>query len=516
LTQLQSENPHEIEINFSNVQGNILRGFNKDHVRFIFFNIEDVKKARDWFSQLVEQKRIPSTADLIESAKKMKERWEYEPNFKPRETWIHVAFTSFGIIKFGLELPPSHKAYGFKHLPEGGPTDPNEPTDKEDPEIFLEDAAAVVDNDDPFNAGMKNRSGLLGDTDKDDPANWIEPFNKKYDLIEGVIRIDADETEDVNKTTVELISESTARGITSLGLQIGDAVLNRHGKHIEHFGFRDGVSQPLFEGIDDDEIAKRKIEVDIHDPKKFVLFGLEGNREWANDGSFMVIRRLSQDFAGFWEFMSTNGSKFGLTPTGLAARFVGRWPSGAPLAKFQNGDPLLPKEFDDNDFKFFENKEESGTAHLELDDKEGNHTPRFAHIRKVYPRDDGLSDNAEVNDKFADIHRIIRRGIAFGPLFEDIPDAERGLVFVCHQIDLEQQFEFIQKKLANDPKFPKTDPRAPNGHGVDAIIGKHHDTGFDNLLQDGNFKKISGFKQWITTTGGQYFFSPSISALKSL
>jgi hypothetical protein len=56
----------------------------------------------------------------------------------------------------------------------------------------------------------------------------------------------------------------------------------------------------------------------------------------------------------------------------------------------------------------------------------------------------------------------------------------------------------------------------PEGHGVDAIMGKHHDRGFVNLLQNGTFKRITGFKQWVTTTGGQYFFSPSISALKNL
>ena len=68
LTQAQPEQPKkeeqpdpETQRLFSNVQGNILRGFNKDHVRFIFFNIEDVQKASDWFRELVEQKKIPST-----------------------------------------------------------------------------------------------------------------------------------------------------------------------------------------------------------------------------------------------------------------------------------------------------------------------------------------------------------------------------------------------------------------------------------------------------------------------
>jgi Dyp-type peroxidase family len=407
-------------------------------------------------------------------------------------------------------------------LPEGGPYDPNDPIDQSDPEIFLSDGNAVVDENDPFNEGMIKRNTILGDIEKDDPKNWIEPFLRKHDLIDGVVRVDADELEDVNKTTVDLISEATAMGITCIGLQIGEAILNRHGKHVEYFGFRDGISQPLFEGIDDEEIAKRRIDVDVNDPKKFVLFGLDGNKAWANNGSFMVIRRLSQDYARFWEFMNANSPVFGLTPTGLAAKFIGRWPSGAPLAKFQDDDPVLHDEFDDNDFKYFNNEEEKygpdgkKIKHPELDDNEGKNTPRFAHIRKVYPKDDGMSTNPKVNEKFSDIHRIISRGIAFGSRFDDDPDAERGLMFVCHQIDLEQQFEFIQKNWANNPNFPLKDNRVPEGHGVDAIMGKHHDRGFVNLLQNGTFKRITGFKQWVTTTGGQYFFSPSISALKNL
>ena len=41
------------------VQGNILKGFNKDHVRFIFFNIVDAHKAANLFRELVNSKKIP-------------------------------------------------------------------------------------------------------------------------------------------------------------------------------------------------------------------------------------------------------------------------------------------------------------------------------------------------------------------------------------------------------------------------------------------------------------------------
>ena len=528
----------------SNIQGNILKGFNKDHVRYIFFNIDDVDKARDWFRELVEAERIPSTQNLIDAAANMKKMWDHQPDFKPRETWIHVAFSVEGIKKFGLELPPSHNAYEFG--------DPNFGGDPE--KIFLKDPDVVIDDTDPFNKGMAGRNTQLGDTGDDAPTKWIEPFNHKLNLIDGLLRIDSDEAEDADQTTVDLLVESTERGITSLGLQKGTAVLNSHGKGTEHFGFRDGVSQPLFEGIDEDTFKNRKIEKDTHDPKKFVIFGLTGNREWANDGSFMVFRRLSQDFSAFWKFMEDKSPDLGLSPVALAAKFVGRWRSGAPLAKFPNGDPNLPDEFDDNDFVYLENKEEdSGTAHPELDDPRGEHTPRFAHIRKVYPRDDGLSDDPEQNDISSDHHRVLRRGIPYGPIFANDPDAERGLLFACYQIDLEQQFEFIQTKWANNPNFPRKDDQPPDKttnpsptplpHGPDLIIGKHHGTGFVSLAhqdppgQEGptpqhnlKFTKIDGqteaeqtnptnpigFKQWVATTGGGYFFSPSISALKKL
>jgi deferrochelatase/peroxidase EfeB len=57
--------------------------------------------------------------------------------------------------------------------------------------------------------------------------------------------------------------------------------------------------------------------------------------------------------------------------------------SGSPLAKFPHGDPDLPSRFDDN------------KGYRRLNDPRGEKTPRFAHIRKVYPRDDGMSDDPE-------------------------------------------------------------------------------------------------------------------------
>ena len=133
------------------------------------------------------------------------------------------------------------------------------------------------------------------------------------------------------------------------------------------------------------------------------------------DGSFQVLRRLVQDVPGWWAQMrqaaahNVEGGE-----DRLAAKAVGRWRSGTPLAAAPNTDnPSAHAGSDDNDFEYD-------------DDPQGLKTPRFAHIRKTYPRDDQFQD---------DQHRIMRRGIPFGRHFDPAlgrghgQDAERGLLY---------------------------------------------------------------------------------------
>ena len=298
-----------------NIQGNILRGFNKDHSRLIFFRIEDVDKTRELLFELVDARKIPSTQDLLDAAAQMKERWNKEPNFKPRETWIHAAFSSKGIVKFGLELPPSVGAYVY--------TDGTKPDGTTPERVISLQNGSAADPNDPYKVGMHVRATDLGDTGNDGPDTWLKPFRPgsggEFPPIDGLLRVDSDEPEDADKATVDLIVESTQRGIIVEGLQKGTGIFNVHGKQIEHFGFRDGVSQPLIRDLDDEEIQNRQVNKDDHSWKKFVLFDLTGNRQWANDGSFMVFRRLNQDFAGFWQFMNLKSQEFGLTPASFAS-----------------------------------------------------------------------------------------------------------------------------------------------------------------------------------------------------
>jgi deferrochelatase/peroxidase EfeB len=117
-------------------------------------------------------------------------------------------------------------------------------------------------------------------------------------------------------------------------------------------------------------------------------------------------------------------------------------------------------------------------------------------------------------------HRIMRRGIAYGAPYDpgaptgsaqagdvEFPD-DRGLLFLCYQHSLENQFEFLQKFWVNNPNFPKP------ADGQDPIIAQLAEP--RSFSAPGVSPTPLSVKQFVTNTGGEYFFSPSISALEKL
>ena len=274
----------------------------------------------------------------------------------------------------------------------------------------------------------------------------------------------------------------------------------------EHFGFLDGISQPGLRGRISDDLRDvltfredpgsqdhGKPGQDLIWPGEFV-FGYPGQDledadrkgpnslqpnghrvapQWAEDGSFLVIRRLRQDVPAFREFVAAEAEKRGLTPEEFAAKVIGRFPSGAPIV-------LTPRE--DIELGADENKNNNFEFHSEPDevvpgaDDHGLKCPFAGHIRKVYPRNDRdrfVPDNGEAD---AQKHRVIRRGIPLElPILEPSPGGddklERGLLFLAYQTSIENQFEHIQKRFANnvEPDPATGEMRA----GFDLVIGQN-------------------------------------------
>lgn len=144
------------------------------------------------------------------------------------------------------------------------------------------------------------------------------------------------------------------------------------------------------------------------------------------------------------------------------------------------------------------------------DDPDGTNVPRGSHIRKMNPRKDVLPDG-DTSDK----HRMVRRGITYGPEFtpgepaygQTVPDTQdRGLLFINFQSSIARTFEFVQSNWANREDFQQP------GDGKDPIISQDATEGPFNVPGHG----LVTFTRWVTTVGGGYFFAPSLSGLRVL
>ncbi len=325
----------------------------------------------------------------------------------------------------------------------------------------------------------------------------------------------------------------------------------------EHFGYLDGVSQPGVRGITAraDPLTRPNQGLPGQEllwPGMFV-FGyptqagpttppaapladefapapprpLPAHFEWMKDGSLMVFRRLNQRVPEFHAFSASQGAALGADPTLLEARMVGRWKSGAPLeiTPLQD-DPRLAQDADENnDFTF-------------SSDVFQRACPYAAHIRKVNPRDDFDTPASGVTDANAHasvlIRRIMRAGIAFGPEVSQAETIartttqERGLLFVCYQTSINDQFEFVQTAWANNPDFIFNKTR-PDGKthvtpGFDPLIGRNlpkagtartSDEPVPNFPTGNARTTLEMQEDFVVPTGGSYAFVPSIGALRT-
>jgi Dyp-type peroxidase family len=261
---------------------------------------------------------------------------------------------------------------------------------------------------------------------------------------------------------------------------------------------------------------------------------------WSRNGSYLVYRRLRQDVAGFWSFIAREAkalrSQDGFsdwTDDRLAAAIVGRWKSGAPLVRApdEDNEALGTDRLANNSFGYataagtltLVNGQTSGGGWPQaVADPIGVVCPQAAHIRKVNSR-------ATANDMGASRasleRRILRRGLPYGqrlptPTDRDPADGDRGLLFVSYQASIERQFEFLNTRWMGSP----TNPRCPGGH--DMLVGQNGRPGQNrqrHCLVLGEAigsstlatASIVADDEFVIPTGGGYFFSPSISALRN-
>jgi Dyp-type peroxidase family len=350
-----------------------------------------------------------------------------------------------------------------------------------------------------FRAGMASRAELLGDEGESSPARWhfggpAKPVHALVSVYSG-----SDQTADER---LRRVRASLAGVALECYLQTGR--LLPEGR--EHFGYRDGIGQP---GIAGAGLPSVPGQPDVLAGEFFLGYRNESGEipnlnpaELGSNGTFLVFRKLYQDVAAFRTFLREQARRIRGNDSRddiewLAARLVGRWRSGAPLAAFpDHDDPDVWKNpARANDFDYSE-------------DRVGLEVPIGSHIRRANPRD-GLP-----GANFIPAHRLLRRGIPYGASLSEASETndfqDRGLMFIALNTDLERQFEFVQGQWLQSGTF------APglSSPDQDPLVGaQNRPNGRFTLRANGHPINIFHLPRFVQMRGGDYFFVPSCSAL---
>ncbi|MDA0261600.1 MAG: Dyp-type peroxidase, partial [Proteobacteria bacterium] len=371
------------------------------------------------------------------------------------------------------------------------------------------DDNTLVSFPEPFRQGMAARASKLGDTGESAPENWDGRLGSRD--IHVVVALNGHDAARFQDDCRKLEEDQNAKGYRVLHAESGGVLLAQDERgsqyRIEHFGFRDGVSQPyVYLGGQRPPPGGGKAQRDAswapiapgevllgHQDEDNAVQPAPANPSLRRNGTYMVFRKLRQDVAGFRNFLATQRPDL-MQRDLLAAQMVGRWRNGTPLVRSPDG-PVHTDRDAINDFRY------------EGEDSDGLRCPLGAHIRRLNPRDTAFRDDANR-------HRLIRRGIPYGTyLPEEAPDdgAERGLLFVAFNARIDLQFEFLQQQWVNRGEFV-----GQAGNRKDPIIGANAGTVHDQFIVPGSPAPVFNLPRFVSVRGGDYFYAPGIAALKEL
>lgn len=449
-----------MDVDLGELQGNILRSYGRTYraVRHLVLEVADARAARAALASMTDGDR--STPDVTTA-----DRFPREDGFG----WcLNVGFTWRGLQALGLP-----KASLATFPPE-------------------------------FRAGMAARAGRLGDVGASAPEHWIAGLGES-DRVHVVVTIHGHGHDDVVDVSEQVLGLAGGRAFAPLpgGPLDGATFTGAEDERRVHFGYRDGISQPRFDGVHGDGPGLTPVGAVLLDhpaPLPDVRWKVPGPDPLGGNGTFNAFRVLGQDVAGFEAFLEAEGGRLACDPEEVAAKLCGRWRDGAPLV-------LAPTQEDANHFA----GDLNAFGYRDVD-PDGRRCPIGSHIRRTNPRDAHI-----VQRGTNDFRTLVRRGMPFGPRYEpasaeDAP-VPRGLLgnFIC--ASLSAQFEAMQADWLNlgllDPRITGTnDPLAGANDGATTTASWTTAAGDDAVVR--------GLPRFVTTLGGAYCFLPSLPALRWL
>ncbi len=466
-------------IDFADIQGNILRGYRKDFVRHLVLTVNKPAAARRWLSDAISGDE--SVVPQITTA----EEW---PD-GGRSSCVNIGITHAGLAALGASSTSLDSFPG------------------------------------EFRQGMAARNKLIGDTGPSDPSRWKVEW-RHAEKVHLMITVHADDAAELSRVAERIVSAPDAfivrAGLDGEGFKGG----------LVHFGFKDSIAQPQFYGVhgsDDRRDDQPLVELGAillghRTPVENLFWQVPAPNALGHNGSFNAFRVLEQQVVEFEDFLTACADQLqdnpsasdSLLPDGVesrwnppmtrhaalrevvAAKMLGRWRNGVPLAKSPWSPtpepPIGAKEL--NNFGY-------------ADDPDGQRCPIGSHLRRSNPR-----DAKTVQRSTNHARRIVRRGIPYGPLYDPKHpvEVERGLLgsFLC--ASLNGQFEALLYDWTN---LGLQDPRITGSN--DPVLG-NNDPLFSRMSFPAGDEIVTfrGFPHFIHTRGGAYLFQPSISAIRYL
>lgn len=344
-----------------------------------------------------------------------------------------------------------------------------------------------------FRDGMAARAADLGDVGESAPENWEAPLGSPdVHLMLAGLAPDADSLE-----TMIALARDAIRDLPGV-VPIWQQEVHVGPDEREPFGFRDGIGQPAIEGTgipgtNPYEAPLKAGEFILgYEDETGAVAPVPQPEILGRNGTYAAFRKLHTRVADFRRYMRDRAADRAEEEL-LAAKFVGRWPSGAPLALAPDkDDPELGADPSRNN------------AFLYGDDPQGLKCPVGSHARRMNARDAVITGEVR-------LHRMIRRGTTYGPplpagVYED-DGAERGIVFAFVGAHLARQFEFVQTQWVDDGKFIGAPAEK------DPLVGANQNGQF-TVPRKPIRRRFQGLPAFVVNRGGEYCFLPSLRALR--
>jgi Dyp-type peroxidase family len=346
-----------------------------------------------------------------------------------------------------------------------------------------------------FQQGMAARAAELGDVGQNAPDHWEKPLgSQNVHLVVVGLAPDTARLEAAVRHARDALRN--LRGVVPIWQQHVQASADLRNM----FGFADGIAHPAVEGsgipgTNPYEVPLKAGEFVLgYEDENHSVSPVPQPEVLGRNGTYAVFRKLHTRVAAFRHHLRQR-AKNRSEEEWLAAKIVGRWPSGAPLA--------LAPDKDDPELGADRNR---NNAFMFGDDPRGLKSPLGAHVRRMNPRDSFIIGLPR-------LHRMIRRGTNYGPPLppgiQEDDGIDRGLLFAFVGAHLDRQFEFIQREWANDGKFigapAEKDPLVSTSDGREFTIPKQPIR-----------LHLKGLPAFVVNRGGEYCFMPGLRALRWL